>query len=64
MASELNGVNDLPEYRVFDFVEGVACSKGKFRLIVLGSEEKVILRAGKNKIEVEGVSRQNKTVKW
>jgi hypothetical protein len=65
IAWELNGVNDLPEYLVFDFVGSLSCSNGKCRLrgklhsrergelIILGSVEKVILHAGENRIAVE-----------
>jgi hypothetical protein len=63
---ELDGINDLPKYRVFDFIGSISCLHGKYRLlgeiqsrehgelIVLGADEKVVLRPGKNHIAIEG----------
>jgi hypothetical protein len=65
IAWELDGLNDLREYLVFDFVCGLSISKGKFRLkgelqsrergelVVVGSEVRIVLHPGKNPIAGE-----------
>ncbi len=61
-AWELDGTNDLKEYRVFEFVGKLACSNGKCRLegelqsreygdlVISGLHEKATIRPGANKI--------------
>lgn len=65
IAWELDGLNDLREYLVFDFVCDLSIAKGKFRLkgelqsrergklVVVGSEERIVLHPGKNPIAGE-----------
>jgi hypothetical protein len=61
----LEGANDLPQYRVFDFAGKLCCSDGKGRLqgelhsrqrgelVIPGSQEKVILHPGDNHIAIK-----------
>lgn len=61
----LNGTNDLPEYRIFDFtgklsrsdghciMEGDLQSQGSGQLVVTGAENEVSLHPGNNQIKME-----------
>jgi hypothetical protein len=65
LAWELNGVNDLPEYRVFDFFGSLSCCNGLCRLkgelhsreygklVVVGAGEEVRLHPGVNHVALE-----------
>jgi hypothetical protein len=64
VAWELDGVNDLPEYRVFDFSGSLSCShgdchltgelqsRGRAHLVVVGAHDEVELHPGNNDITV------------
>jgi hypothetical protein len=65
IAWEINGANDLSEYRVFDFdgtlsctsetchLEGQVICRGEGRLVIVGPDKEFDLHSGKNQIKLD-----------